>query len=185
MQLTIHFIPREVKNIASLGLQNPWQHPCSTPSSWAGFYRQKNTVDIILFPETLPICRTQSMNQHSMGTQTCILVCLGHSTKCQAEDKARRWWGMSSSTAKPSPQFNTPAESERQCQGEIRKQGFASKRHARVLISFPPDCRLKGKIQVNILKYFPKWKFWNIPRWKFFLFTLLWGPKNQNKTESE
>lgn len=56
-----------------------------------------------------------------MGTQTCTLVYVGHSTKCQAEDKVRHCLGMSSSIAKPSSQFNTPAKSESRCRGRDQK----------------------------------------------------------------
>jgi len=63
---------------------------------------------------------------------------------------------MSSSIAKPQSQFNTPAKSESQCQEEIRKQGFVSKRDAKKLIAFPLDCRLKGKMRVKVFKCFPE-----------------------------
>lgn len=161
------------------------------PSSWAGFCKKKNIVDIILFPERLPICRTQNMNQHSMGTQTCTLVYVGHSTKCQVEDKVRHCLGMSSSIAKPSSQFNTPAKSESHCRGRDQKTAACLQKTCQgVSLHFLLIAGWKEKCKSRSWNIFQKWKFWNIPRWKFFLFTLMSGPKirtklSQNKKEGQ
>lgn len=42
VQLAIHFIPTEVKTIASLYFASSQQYPCSIASSWVLFVRKKN-----------------------------------------------------------------------------------------------------------------------------------------------
>lgn len=118
-----------------------------------------------------------SEDQCSMWIQTYIQVCLGLSTKCQAEDEVRGCLWVSSSIAEPPAQFNTTGKSKSR---RDQKTGFLSQKE----MPFPPDFRLKAKIEVKVLKYFPEWKFWNIPRW-IFLFALMCGPKIRTKIEPE
>lgn len=122
VQLTIHFISTEVKKYCLCTCK----FPCSIPSSWTLFVIKKMMPDIVLIPERFPICRTRGVDQCPMGTETCILVCLGLSTKCWAEDEVRDYLRMSSSTAKAS-QFNTPTKPESHCQKDQKTEFLSPK----------------------------------------------------------
>lgn len=160
----------KVRNAVSLYLQILINVPAPPPAQGLSF-QDRDLLPDIIFLETshLPISKSGSVFKN------CIEVCLGLSTKCQAEDEVRDFLGTHSSPAKPSSQLSTPATSESQSQEEIRKQDSLSKRDARVLISFPPDFGLKGKNKSRDLEIFYRMEILRYS--KIELFALMCSPK--------